>query len=280
MTNSYGLTPEASLAALGFTELEATIYCELQRRAASTGYRLAQAIGKAPANVYQALATLTQKGAIMVDDGDTKTYRAIGPAELLSGLRRTFEKSRVLAESALAELGTNAEDDRIYQLKGPAQVYERAATLIASAKEVLLFDLFPGPLTVLGPLLLKAHARGVKVAGIVYQPSQDWPFVAEMADSSEFVMERWPGSQLTLIADAREYLVALLAGDDQQAKHAVWSDSVYLACLQHSGLAAEIRIAAARHDQGDPRSAISLLRSYPPGLRTLIGPSQVLEKEQ
>ena len=159
-------------------------------------------------------------------------------------------------------------------------MYERAATLIESAKEILLFDLFPGPLIVLGPLLLKAYARAVKVAGIVYDASQDWPFVAEMADSSEFVTERWPGSQLTLIADAREYLVALLSGDDEQAKHAVWSDSVYLACLQHSGLAAEIRIAAAQHDQSDPRSAISLLRSYPPGLRTLIGPSQVVEKEQ
>jgi len=274
MTDSHGPTPEASLAALGFTELEATIYCELQRRAASTGYRLAQAIGKAPANVYQALATLTQKGAVMVDDGDTKTYRATAPAELLSGLRRAFEKSRVLAEAALADLGTNAEDDRIYQLKTSQQVYERAATLITTAKEILLFDLFPGPLAALGPLLLTAHARGVKVAGMVYDVSLDWPFVAEMADSSAFVMGRWPGSQLTLIADAHEYLVALLSSDDLQAKHAVWSDSVYLACLQHSGLASEIRVAAARHDQSDPLSTISLLRSHPPGLRTLIGPSQ------
>jgi hypothetical protein len=185
-----------------------------------------------------------------------------------------------LAETALGELGSIGEDDRIYQLKGYAQVYERAATLISGAQEILLFDLFPAPIAALAPLLMSAHGRGVKVAGIVYDASQKWPFTTELADSSEFVTERWPGSQLTLIADAREYLVGLLSANGQQVKRAIWSDSVYLACLQHSGLAAEIRIAAARHDSGDPRSAISLLRSYPPGLRTLIGPSRTGGKEQ
>jgi hypothetical protein len=275
MTSSITKTDESALAALGFTELEAAIYCELQGRAGSTGYRIAQAIGKAPANVYQALATLTQRGAVMIDDGETKTYRATPPSELLSGLQRTFEESKAEAESALAGLGTAAEDDRIYQLKAPAQVFERAAKLIANAKEILLFDLFPAPLTSLGPLLSQAHARGVTVAGMTYEPAPGWPFTAALADSGRFVMERWPGFQLTLVADAREYLVALLGTDGQAIQRAVWSDSAYLACLQHSGLAAEILLATSQQGQPNSLEAIALLRAYPPGLRSLIGPRAV-----
>ena len=262
---------ESALSALGFTETEAAIYCELQGREASTGYRLAQAIGKAPANVYQALASLAQRGAVMVDDGDTKTYRATPPDELLSSLQRSFETSRAEAQLALAALRSTSGDDRIYQLKAPAQVYERAARMIAAAREILLFDLFPGPLTNLAPLLTEAGERGVMVAGLGYAPAPGLPFPVAITRTSAFTIERWPGSQLSLVADAREYLVALISPDGLVAKHAAWSDSVYLACLQHSGLAAEIRLVMT-HDDPDPTETISLLQAYPPGLKTLIGP--------
>jgi hypothetical protein len=51
----------------------------------------------------------------------------------------------------------------------------------------------------------------------------------------------------------------------------VWSDSPYLACLKHSGLAAEIRMSAPAAERED-LDRISLLRSFPPGLRSLMGP--------
>lgn len=271
MTNN---TPEAAVIALGFTETEAALYCELLRGGASTGYRLAQAIGKAPANVYQALANLTQRGAVMVDDGEAKTYRATPPAELLNGLQRAFESSRREALAALAALKTPAADDRIYQLKAPGLVYERAASMIAAAREVLLFDLFPEPLALLAPLLKAAHARGVAVAGLAYADAPDFPFPVALARYRALVPARWPGTQLSLVVDAREHLVALLSPDGQAVPHGVWSDSVYLACLQHSGLSAEIRLSLREPGEGDPLEDLSLLRANPPGLRALIGPKE------
>jgi sugar-specific transcriptional regulator TrmB len=271
MTNNIGVA-ETTLASLGFTDTEAAIYCELLRAAASTGYRLAQAIGKAPANVYQALANLTQRGAVMVDDGETKTYRATPPSELLNGLQRSFDASRHKAQAALESLYARAGDDRIYQLKSPAQVYERAESMIAAAREILLFDLFPEPLAKLAPHLKKAHERGVTVAGLVYDQPPKLPFAVATMRSQSFVPDRWPGLQLSLVADASEHLLALLSPDGLAARHAVWSDSAYLACLQHSGLAAEIRLSAIDQNVCDPFGSVSLLRAYPPGLKTLIGP--------
>ena len=81
------------------------------------------------------------------------------------------------------------------------------------------------------------------------------------------IPENWPGSQLTLIVDAREFLVALLSDDATQLHHGLWTDSLYLSCLQHSGLACEIRLSALALRNEDPLAKLSLLPSMPEGLR-------------
>lgn len=272
------ILPVPALMEIGFTETEAAIYCELLRGPPATGYRLAKAIGKGPANVYQALADLAQKGAVMVSEGDAKTYRATPPADLLSGLRRAFDGAQREAQAALEALHAESSDDRIYQLKNPAQIYERADAMIAGAREILLFDIFPEPLDRLMPALVQAHARGVTVAGMAYRDPPPAPFPIAPARSSGMVAERWPGLQLSLVADARQHLVALLSSDGGAALHGVWSDSAYLACLQHSGLASEIQICAAQPPLDEALSRLSLLSAYPSGLVGLIGPKAPREE--
>ena len=53
--------------------------------------------------------------------------------------------------------------------------------------------------------------------------------------------------------------------------HALWSDSVYLSCLQHSGLSAEVRLHAEPGELQRLSRAFSLIGASPPGLRQLIG---------
>ena len=130
-------TPEQSLAALGFTETEAVVYCELLRAPASTGYRLAPSIGKAAASVYQALAALSQKGAVLVDDTETKTYRAVPPSELIAALSKSFEARAAQAVQSLEGLHEPQPDDRLYQLSSVDQVFERATAMIDGAKEIV-----------------------------------------------------------------------------------------------------------------------------------------------
>lgn len=269
--------PEETLAALGFTETEARVYCELLRGGPATGYRLAQAVGKAPANTYQALSSLAQKGAVFVDDGDARTHRAAPPEELLAALKRGFDTRREDAQAALAGLGAPAADDRIYQLRTPAQVYERARAMIEAAREVVLFDAFPGPLAALTPELTAASARGVIVAGLTYGADTPLPFITADSHGAGLIGERWPGQQLSLVADASEHLIVLLSPDGDRVKHGVWSDSTYLACIKHSGLAAEIRLSLIEGGDDD-LPALSLLRAYPSGLRRLIGPANASDQ--
>ncbi|MDQ0462282.1 sugar-specific transcriptional regulator TrmB [Caulobacter ginsengisoli] len=261
-------TPERLLAELGFTDTESRLYCELARGGPATGYRLARAIGKAPANVYQALESLSHKGAVQVDETEAKAWRAAPAAELVAALKAGYERRSGAALAALSAIRPPEPDARLYNLKTPEQVLARARAMIAAAREVVLFDLFPQPLEALKPDLERAAAAGIIVAGLTYAPTSA-SFRTTQGAAAEQVAQRWPGQQVTVVADAREHLVALLSPDGGRVIQGVSSDSPYLACLQHSGLSAELRLNARGGD--DPWSDLSLLTLRPSGLTTLIG---------
>jgi len=260
---------EASLRDLGFSEIEARLYCELVRAGPATGYRLAKAVGKAPTNTYQALEALLARGAVIVDDGEARTWRAAAPAELLAGLKAAFDRSGAAALSALSSIEAATPDDRLYALKSRDQILAKARAMIAGATRVILFDLFPEPFEALRPMLEQAAAAGVIVAGLTYAPT-DTSLRVVMTGSLASAVERWPGQQVTLAADGREHLIALLAHDGDQVLRGLWSDSAYLACLQHSALSSEIRLSAVPPGE-DPFADIALLTLRPPGLTHLLG---------
>src|SRR3569623_1395603 len=106
-----------ALLKLGFSETEAETYCQLLRTPGATGYGFAQAIKKSQANVYSALSSLTAKGAVAVDQGSVRAYRAVPPAELLPRLSREYAASCAAAERALASLGQSGQGAGVYQVK-------------------------------------------------------------------------------------------------------------------------------------------------------------------
>jgi sugar-specific transcriptional regulator TrmB len=264
---------EQALSALGFTELEARVYCALLSSGPATGYRLAKLVGKAPPNVYQALAALGRKAAVLVDETEPRTWRAARPAELLAVLGGTFASRQAEAERKLASLASAPADDRLYQIADPDQVLERARAMLAGAKDIVLFDLFEAPLAALREPLEATAARGVTVAGLVYGETAPMAGVmTRLAAGAAVARDRWPGVQLSLVVDAAEHLVALMTPAMDGVRRAIWSDSAYLSCLQHSGLSAEIRLSGIEPAVLAPLAGLSLLGAAPRGLRALIGP--------
>ncbi|MGH8318976.1 MAG: TrmB family transcriptional regulator, partial [Steroidobacteraceae bacterium] len=76
--------------------------------------------------------------------------------------------------------------------------------------------------------------------------------------------------QMSVIADAREVLLVLIAHDSEELLQGLWSDSAYLACVHHSGLSAEIRLSAQTQRGRDRLEHLSLLTVRPQGLKRLI----------
>ena len=170
---------------------------------------------------------------------------------------------------SLRALDSYVPDDRIYNLKTVEQVYERARSMIAAATEVVLFDLFPEPLRLLQMSLEQNALRGIKVAGIGCGDIPKLRKVHIYTHPWNLVAETWPGQQITIVADSRECLMAMVANDGESIRHAMWTDSVYFSCLQHSGLASEIEVAFKKRERGGPIAKLGLFTTPPPGLRTL-----------
>lgn len=267
------MSPEDALIPLGFTETEALAYCELLRAGPSTGYRIAQGIGKAQANTYKTLSTLLQKGAVIDDGGEPRAFRAVPPEPLIAALSARFLDQTDAAVGALAQLKTHQPEDRLYQLRTPEQVWAQAEAMIDAAVETLAFDCFPQVEARLAPSLARAAQRGVMTCGVVYDHAEPRPggYQVVRSRTAEGVLNRWPGAELRMAADASQHLLALFAPDLGEVRHALWSDSVYLSVHQHYALSAEIRLHALPVPEPDFAPQLSIAGLHPPGLRSLLG---------
>lgn len=267
------MAPEDALIPLGFTETEALAYCELLRTGPATGYRIAQGIGKAQANTYKTLSTLSQKGAVIDDGGDPRSFRAVAPDQLIAALNTRFADQTQAAADALASLKSHEAEDRLYQLRSPDQVWAQAEAMIDAATETLLFDCFPQVEARLADALGRAVERGVVVSGVVYDDAQarHGGYQVVRSRTAERVLERWPGAELRLAADATQHLLALLTRDLTEVRHALWSDSIYLSVQQHYALSAELRLHALPAPEREVAPQLTVAGMHPPGLRSLLG---------
>lgn len=256
-----------SLAELGFTEIEARVYCFLLGESPATGYRIAQGIGKAAANTYKAIDDLVQRGAVLADEGETRLVRAVKPRELIAAIEREHNERKKRAAAALNALETATPDERVYRLNTPTQVFERARAMLAAASEIVLLDIFPVLVDEFAADFERAAKRGVRVVAKVYAPTRIAKVEIVASRKGEAVFAAWPGAQLSLVADAREHLFALFSHRLDRVHQAVWSNSVFLSCLAHSHLAGELE--TDRGDVGRGFKSISLLSAKPPGLADL-----------
>lgn len=259
---------EQTLMGFGFTEMESKLYCELLRSGSASGYRLAQRIGKAAANVYQALKTLTQKGAVTLSEGlgEATTYSPTPPDELLAVLRHSFESRQQAAQTALENIRTPTSDERVYTVPTVALVLERARSMLAQAQKIVLIDLFPAIRDLLEAELMAARDRGVTVAGIAYEGRHADSFMPFNGESADMIGSRWAGDGVMLVVDGCQMLLAQITKDRSAVLNAMWTDSPFLSCLFHSGLAADIRLTALKRDPADPLQVLTLQQSRPPGL--------------
>ncbi|HTA39478.1 MAG TPA: helix-turn-helix domain-containing protein [Candidatus Acidoferrales bacterium] len=227
----------AALEALGFTPLESATYVELLRAGAQSGYRVAQSIGKAGANTYKALEALETRGAVVCEDGETRLYRAVPFDELAAMLSSEFAQRAQRASRALASVGRDAGDERVYRLSRPAQVYERARAMIDRTESFLLIDAFPQALDELRESIEAAAARGVDAIVHAYAPHELAGVRVIEAPRGAEVRARWPGAWLNVSADASEALNAYVLDDERT--HGTWTQSAYMAWVLYCGAASE-----------------------------------------
>lgn len=245
-----------SLSQLGFTELEATIYCYLVENSPATPYRVSQDIGKPVANTYKTVQSLYQKGLVMIDDTNSRLCQALPPSEVLAKLKSSFLERHGKAERSLSRLKPTADSERIFALGSAEQVFDGCRKMITDAKTIILVDAFPGVVEMLKPDLESAAKRKVTVVLQAYQPAALAGVEVVPFQSANQMLERWGGNWLIVVVDGAEYLFAYMSDDGRSVHNAIWCGSSFLALPQHCNLAMSLRASVLERllKEGAPRS--------------------------
>jgi hypothetical protein len=146
------------------------------------------------------------------------------------------------------------------RLGSRGQTIQRARGMIASSKRVLLLDLFPNPVSELAEEISAAAARGIKIAGQIYAPSQFWGAMLTLRTERDHVLQRLAGDWMNLVVDGQELLISVLERSGNGLHQAVWTKSPYLVWSYHSALYAEILLSRLRVEIENGSSKRKLLR--------------------
>jgi HTH-type transcriptional regulator, sugar sensing transcriptional regulator len=247
-----------SLRELGLNELEAEVYTHLLSNQPMTAYAVGNALGRPTANVYKAIDSLARRGAVVIEEGESRVCRAVRASEFLRQLQRGFSETVREAAEALRSIDNPVQDEKVYRIESVPAVFEHARTMLRSAKRIVVADAFPRSLTRITPSLERAARRGVEVVVEAYAPVEIRGADVEVVPGGNLSLESWKSEQLNLVVDGREHLLALMDRELERIFQAVWSRSVYLSSLHHSGRMNEITLIRAMRAIGEKRGSKAL----------------------
>jgi len=238
----------ADLKDLGLTATEAEIYLALLAAASTapvSAYKLAQDMGRDPANMTKTLAAMTKRGAVRATAGKPRLYAPVPPADFTGQLIRRLQAKQRQVLRQLEEIGRPPDDEGPRRLESRADALAVARQLVSEARRIILVDGSPEWLTELGPDLSRAvSAQGATVlakspAPLALAGVRVWTDPAEDARAGAA-----PGPWLRLAVDGRASLEALAVPPPaDELLHGYWSRSPGRAFLAHRNLAAELILA-------------------------------------
>ncbi|HVG24822.1 MAG TPA: helix-turn-helix domain-containing protein [Thermoanaerobaculia bacterium] len=277
-------TPTETLTSLGLNDLEAEIYVHLLQHEPMTAYRVAQSLGRQTANVYKAMESLSRRGAVLIEEGESRLCRAVPVREFLRHTEREYLARTKAASEALAELHRPSFDERVYRVESIAQVFEQVSTMLQAARAIAVVDAFPAAAEKIRPAVEKAIRRGVKVYVQAYDDTVIKGAIHITPPDPAAVLAYWQSEQLNVVVDGEQCLVALLTRSLDGIHQALWSNSPYLAALLHGGLTAEHtlhRLSAATNERAMRRILGEhrfFLHDELPGSRALLARFQPKKK--
>jgi len=217
------------LTHLGLSEWEAKAYLALLRRSPANGYQVSKESAVPRSMVYEVLAKLVSRGAVLrTHEADNALYAPVPPVELIERLQREHEE---LTESLKADLGAvsqSAEEEYVWHIEGRANILARAEVLIEEAQTTLTAQVVAQEIEELRAALEAAAARGVAVAIVCDE-------TVRIAGAREVVVPPLilPGEaspfEMILVRDRAEVLIGDLRGADEES--ASWTRNRQLALM-------------------------------------------------
>lgn len=152
----------AKLQGLGFSQYEAQAYVALLQSNPLNGYELAKASGVPRANIYNVLARLEERGAVLrVDTEGSVRYSPVAPDELIQRLRQNLQSSLNDTQEYLSNIAVQSAYENIWNAHGYPVLLEHARSMIDSAQKQLAMAFWPQEAHQISENLQNAEQRGV-----------------------------------------------------------------------------------------------------------------------
>ncbi|HOX25007.1 MAG TPA: helix-turn-helix domain-containing protein [Candidatus Krumholzibacteria bacterium] len=238
----------ADLAELGLTATEAEIYLALLEQSAAgpvSAYKLAQDMGRDPANMTKTLGAMAKRGAVQATRGKPRLFAAVPPADFTGALVQRLQAKQRQVVKRLETIGHPPGDESLHPLDTRQQILEVARRLLGEARRIVLVDASADLLGELAPELARAASTRSATVLVKSAARVAIPGVRVWIDPGEdALVGAAPGPWLRLAVDGRGSLEALAhPGDADQLLHGFWTRSPARAFLAHRGLAAELILA-------------------------------------
>jgi len=195
-----------------FSPTESKVYQSLLSLGPTTGYAVALELGIARANVYQALETLTRRGAARKSATTPVHYAATGPAALVSELDRAFRLELTALEEELRSLPIGGTGQPELELATTADQLLRRAVSCIDAATGELFAVTGGWAPEVNARFAAAAGRRVQVRVVALgEPAPEGAVVRPVPESE--LRAYWGGLPVAVVADrGRAVFGVLLEG--------------------------------------------------------------------
>lgn len=199
-----------TLTRLGFSQYEAQAYIALVGRGALTGAEVGRGAGMPPSKIYETLARLESKGAVLVNRSEPVRYCAVPHVDLLAVMRSRFEADVCAAKEKFDSLPAQEEPGLVWSLRSRQAIVQAFARVTAGAKHSVFAGIWDEEMDEIGPLLEQAAARGVDTHVAIYgKRTLIGPRTYDLSECGASARLRLSGRRLAVVvADDSETVVA------------------------------------------------------------------------
>lgn len=237
----------SQLIALGFTKYEALAYLMLLEEHPATAYEISKRGALAKGNVYTALESLVQKGAVQPVSAEPLRYAPTDPHALFGGIAKSMASVCADLAGTLAKRQRQKAIDYVWTLTGKERITDKISEIVSSARQQIWLKAPHHLLEPYAELLKAASAGGTAIVVILFGTEAD-ALRLDLGSNAKVYLHEGTGQMLavgrrhlTIAADFNETLIANF-GDAPQAAYTRNQAVVFMAetMIRHEIYLAEI----------------------------------------
>lgn len=263
------------LVAVGFTKYEAFAYLMLLEEHPATAYEISKRGALTKGNVYTALESLVQKGAVQPVSDAPVRYAPVEPQTLFGSIARKMASACGELAGMLGKRQRQKAIDYVWTLTGESPISEKIAAILSDARQHVWIK---GPHHLLeryADQLNAASARGIRILVILFGSAADAARLA-LGPNAKLYLHEGTGDmlavgrrQFVVVADFSQTLIA----DFGNAPHAAYTRSEPVVFMVDTMIRHEVYLAEIMNAYGPAieqrfgKDLISLRERYlPPNL--------------